>query len=498
MSIRVKAIHRDYIISEYIIYALIIGIGNVLFSDYYILGTAFSFVQVIYLILSYYTGKKSRAVCELFISMALAQEFYTMESQLCYSVKSIRFLGVNLIFWVLFFFTIEAILDKRLWGMLVRRYGNSLTKLVRGICIINILGLFLGVINVFLFNDNNVKSIPNYGVTFIEMVYSFIGLVVFPVLLLFWRYLEDPDFVDKIKESLTGVFGAVFVSIGVSLALGKYTVGWAGTEINLSPVGMYLPYLILFPFYKGEKHKYRWLAVGLIGIIAGIYFWPGGKGMISLFPLAVVMLFLLFKGHNRKICLLMLGLIIPIGIATFFVMRDRLTNGIISKWYYAVTLLDVTNPDWWSLIPPSPKWRIVELINIISEFIEKPYMLLLGKGYMGTVRDYTGLLSQFSGDLSGAEAGEWITGLFYSMHETFNRLFLENGIVGLYILGQTLLKMIRRYDVSPYIFIGGFWFIFFWGYSLQMAAFGILALFAGFADITDYESRHGLYKRMEV
>lgn len=493
LGLKIKVWDNEYIISSYPLYSIIIGIGNVIFSDSLVIGMFFSFGQILYLLFSFFTGDKSRAVCNMFISMALAQEYEIDGVSLCYSVKSIRFLGVNLIFWVLFVFSLSALCDNKLLNKLLSRSSGVLEKLVKYICFLNLMGFILGIINIYIVNDNNVKAIPGYTRIFFEMIYSFVGLTVFPIIILFSRYLYDENFIKKIKESIIGMFIALFASIAVALAFGKYQIGFWGMSINVSVISMYLPYIILYPFYKETKKKLQWLMIGLIGFVIGIYYFPGGKGMLSLIPLSILLLLLLLKHRNRNIGIFIIGIVMPLGIGGLLLLKDKFSNAVLSKWNYVLALLGVTNENWWNMIPASPKWRIVEFINIIKEFIQKPHMMLFGKGYMGTVRDYTGYLSQFSGDLSGAEAGEWATGLFYSMHETINRIFLENGIIGLIIVGWILYIMIKNYDVSPYIFIGGFWFVFFWGYSIQIAALGIPALFVGFAEIAD-KNKVGFYQ----
>jgi hypothetical protein len=130
-------------------------------------------------------------------------------------------------------------------------------------------------------------------------------------------------------------------------------------------------------------------------------------------------------------------------------------------------------------MPLSPKIRVIEIINITTEFLTKPIMLIFGKGIMGTITDYSGLLG--TNFIDGSYSlHEWELGAYYNVHGTYSLLFLYNGVVGLGLYIFLVLKIFKRLLISPWFLIGGYWFIFSYGFSMTISSIGIVALFLAF------------------
>jgi len=99
---------------------------------------------------------------------------------------------------------------------------------------------------------------------------------------------------------------------------------------------------------------------------------------------------------------------------------------------------------------------------------------------MGTITDHSGLLTQeFS--LGAYSIEQWINGTFYRVHETFNILFLYNGLSGIFLYLAIAKTVLFNFYKNPWILIGGFWFLMFYSFSATMTVFGLIALLLGYS-----------------
>ncbi len=126
---------------------------------------------------------------------------------------------------------------------------------------------------------------------------------------------------------------------------------------------------------------------------------------------------------------------------------------------------------------PSPKVRITEFLNILIEFVNKPYGFLIGKGILGSVKDYMGDIKMFN--LGVYSYDEFVIQSYYSMHESVNIFFLSNGLFGLAFLFKYAKMFLRFMRNNPWIVIGSLWFLLLWGYSTTRAYLGLSCFILG-------------------
>ena len=69
------------------------------------------------------------------------------------------------------------------------------------------------------------------------------------------------------------------------------------------------------------------------------------------------------------------------------------------------------------------------------------------------------------------------------LHESLNTVFLKFGILGLIFWGFLLLKFCSNFNKSPWLILGGLWFLFFWGYSPALMSIGLSSLIIGMGDV---------------
>ena len=82
----------------------------------------------------------------------------------------------------------------------------------------------------------------------------------------------------------------------------------------------------------------------------------------------------------------------------------------------------------------------------------------------------------------GAEV-QWNHGTFYRPHETLNVIFLYHGLIGLCFYIYSLFFVFKNSKKSPWLLIGGIWFLLFYGYSITLSAFGMTALLLGLYEV---------------
>ena len=487
--------------NSFYIYSILVGIGSILFSGNVFTGYIFTAVQILFILVCFISRMRSKSVCFLFISIILGLSYDMGLGSMgfeWYTIKTIKLLGVNLGIWIMVPFFAVAITNKSVTAVLVHRGRSALSKFVRIIFWINLVALLTGILNVFVFNDNNIQSMENYNYSFWGLIYMPVLCSIMPAVILYWRFIVDEKFPIMLKDTLNGIMVSVIISCFVSLIVGKVGYKLDSTKIPwVSVIGCFAPYLIIFPLYKDYKYSIKWLALAILGLFCGMYFFANGKMFLSFGLLAFIVLAELVNRENRSLLLLLLvASPMVVWLLIQILAKVHVTNVMMSKINYAISFVNVFNPNWWNMIPPSPKWRLVELINITREYMDKPYLLFLGKGLLGTTKDYTGYLSNFIGNLASAGSDEWGAGLFYSMHEAINSLYLTSGALGLWSLVWVLKQMIKYYKVSPFVFVGCFWYLIYYGYSFTITLYGIAAIMLGLYDA--YVNERAILKFDEV
>jgi hypothetical protein len=480
-----QAIHRknSYII---IFIAVVIGCLNVLFLTNFAASMAIIAVELC--ILLYFLLKKNITGYLGFylIFLSLSFEFEQLLGfEQFYGFKNFRILGLNLgilaLLPILLFVITKGIKVKKIKFNYPMIYRFSLI-----ILFMNMTGIILGLFQIFI-NENNVQNIGNFMNAFTDVTYNMMAIPFLLICSVFYIFSWEEERLVELEKFLIAILVGVIISMVVSLLTGSFGRYGGVDTLLVTNLVIYTPFILLIPLYKDFKYKKSILFLGLVGMVLSIIYNASGK-LIILYSVIPFLMYNITLKQKKILTIIFATISIPIIVSLIVhFVNVVMENSILftSKLNEAFSILWFWKPDWFLDMPLSPRTRIIEFISITIEYLHKPWFLLFGKGYMGTFTDHTGMLA--ADFVQGAFSIEqWIIGAFYAPHETLNVLFLYHGILGVIFYFYILMVTIRNYTRSPWILIGGFWFLMFYGYSVTLSAFGITALLIGYSKI----SRH--------
>ena len=148
--------------------------------------------------------------------------------------------------------------------------------------------------------------------------------------------------------------------------------------------------------------------------------------------------------------------------------------------------------DWLQSMPTSPQIRIYEFLSVFEEYHNKPWLILFGKGYLGSFVDYFGYFYSLpeSVRLGAFSEIQWANGTFFRVHETLCRLWLANGLVGVFGFIYISISCLKKPNM--WSFMGLIWFVFYMDTTITLSCIGICALVL--SKITD-KKKETIYER---
>lgn len=465
----------------------IIASLNVLYCTNYTISMAVIVVELA--ILTYYFIKKdiTKYLGYYLIFLCLSFEFDVLVgTEQFYGFKNFRILGINL--GIIALLPVLALAISR--NIKIRKIKREYPRLYRFSSIIvflSVTGFMFGLFQI-LINDNNIHNMDNMLSSFIGVSYIMIAIPLLMIVAFAYIISWEQEKLPLLEKYLMGILIGVVASMIVSLVTGNFGVYGGINTLLVSNVIRYIPFMLLFPFYRKYKSKVSvkiLMVFGIVGAILSLLYNATGKMIIlyCLVPLGV--LGILWK--RKKILLLTFGLmLIPlIGILALHSIEVLSSNSVLfkSKLNQTTGLLKFWEANWIQNMPLSPRVRIIEFISIFYEYFTKPWFLIFGKGYMGTITDHTGMLTAARFISGSYSMNQWTNGTFYGVHETLNILFLYNGLVGLLFYFYMIKVVFTNFTINPWILIGGFWFLMAYGFSVTMSAFGLTALLVGYIDL---------------
>lgn len=129
-------------------------------------------------------------------------------------------------------------------------------------------------------------------------------------------------------------------------------------------------------------------------------------------------------------------------------------------------------------IDESPYTRVATTLNILDNYLHRPWCFIFGMGYGGY---FTDSLSLFGGlDLtSGGWSDEVVkSGHFNMGHDTFASVPLFNGFFGLYLIFKIVFLYAKRIRSNMYAFAAIPWLFLTFYFNTQLAISGLLLLYA--------------------
>lgn len=468
--------------NRYVIPAFFVTLANIVFLRSPLMSMTLVGIEVLVLLYSLYREDLERYLCWLLIFIATSIEFQALvsndENDLIYGFTHYRILGLNLaIVFVLLPFV----------GALFKRFDFQshpfeakkprFTLLMLLALMLD--GIVMGFINLVL-NDNGIRGIPNYLFVFIGEVYlGSWSILVF--VFVYYALRGSRTNGEELGKALIAVLVAnctaplLPASMGITGSYGDFPF------MLISSSAMLSPFAILFLAYeKYSRHKMMFLALFVFGTIIPLVFfgYVGGKEILILLAIPIVYVLIQIKSRVIKRGRTVM---IAVGLALFlFLIFSSLKNGggtlFENKFNEAMSVLQIWKPDIESSMEPSSRFRVFEMINVFLEYQKKPFLILFGKGYMGSTLDYIGGFSWVTTAAFPLE--QFDNGTFYSMHEIAGYL-LKYGLLGLIAwlyVAKTTLDNIAR---NPWLVIGCYWFLLLFGFSLTVSIFGVLSLAYG-------------------
>lgn len=466
-----------------ILLASIVASLNVIFATNYSISMIIILLEL--MVLTYYFIKKDMTsyIGMYLMFLCLSFEFDVLVGvKEFYGFKNFRIFGINLGIIALLPVLLKAIFKGIKIEMIKREYPK-LYKFCKTIIFINVVGIISGLFQI-LINDNFIRSMEGFVGDFIGISYSMILMPLLLIISIAYLISWEREKLRKLRGYLIAILIGVVISMIVSLATESFGQYGGIRTLLVTNVIRYTPFMLLFPFYKTYKSAKGILIFGVIGAILTITYNATGKMIIlyMLVPFGVIAL--LWKNMKRPLAILILSLSPIVIIASVKVVAMLRANSVLFdfKLNQVLSILKFWEPNWIMDMPLSPRTRIIEFISIAYEYIKKPWFFILGKGYMGTITDHTGILNaQFI--LGGYSMNQWVNGTFYRVHETLNLLFLYHGLFGICFYVYMIKEVLKSFTKSPWILIGGFWFLMVYGFSVTMTAFGITALLLGYIEI---------------
>lgn len=338
-----------------------------------------------------------------------------------------------------------------------------------------VLGLIFGIVTLF------VDKLPfPFWLSFYFK--DMIGVGLFSLYAIYFIYtsLKDNKFILKIERILFSALVAIVISALILTVLG-FRGDYEGQEIVLMPLSFFFSILILlFLFYDKYVKRYRLLIIiiGGMSVCLQILMSNALNGKSWLLVIYILLFFLIvgFK-INKKIAILFCFFICGVFPLLLSYSQQNKDSLSLSKLSQALSLLSVVEVDWYDTLPLSPKIRIEEFFNTSLEYVNFPCFAICGKGYGGGHRDNRYIYGYYNS--AAFSLDEYNNEYFVSMHESLNMVFLKNGILGLLFVFFLLIYIGKNILCSPWLSIGGIWFLFFWGYSYSLMSVGLPALIIG-------------------
>jgi membrane protein len=368
--------------------------------------------------------------------------------------------------------------DKFRWIKGIKYQSKNLFFFLKFAILMIPIGGITGLFSI-LINDNDIINTGNIKYFFLD----FLKLSIYSLLVIYFSYcIIQKDNYIRFKRMIFSILVGVIFSAFISITIGKR--GYYGDEeIVLMPlVFFFSPLIILFFFYKEYRKR------SLLFICSVLALWLqfttsnalGGKSWLALIYIIFSVLLILNQRKKKLILLSIFVLFVPLllGLGNLLETQKNMDKLSSTKLIQATMLISVFDLDWYENMPLSPKYRIEEFFNITSEYIKKPYYALWGKGFGGSIKDHRNTMGFYND--AAFSPDQYQNGTFILMHEAFNVLFLKFGIWGLFCFFLCIRRGIKCFFLTPWVIVGVLWFFLFWGYSFNLAFFGIPSLVLGF------------------
>lgn len=465
----------------YIVPAFLIAIVNILFLQLIVISALLVGLEILVLLFYLYKMDIEKYVCWLLVFLATSIEFQVLVSgdanAEIYNFKTFRLFGFNLslIFVTLPFFLMVLVNLYR--GIFKLKPSKILTAMLL-LLLLMVDGVTMGVVNLAV-DDNGIRGLSDWPGLFLGEIY----LGSWPIILFcltYYALVHSKQRGTEMEKALVAVF---FSNCTAPLlpAMAGVTGSYGTHEYMLvSSSAMLTPFLVLLPAYnRYSKTAVSFFVLFVLGCVLPmiLFSYVSGKHILILGLIPVIYLLIQIKKKNLKTREIVFVVTLAAIIFSAFSFMQKSKGSLFeSKFNEVVSLVEVWRPDYANSLEPSSGFRIFEAINLFIEYQNKPGQVVLGKGYMGSVHDY---ISSFGWDPSGAFPIEQFDNqTFYQLHEITGYL-LRYGILGIVVWFFILKLTLANIANNPWVVIGCYWFLLFFGFSQTISVFGVISLAYG-------------------
>ncbi len=455
---------------------ILVAAVNVLYCSNQVISNLAVLTEIVILIFDIFQNKWARYLGDYILFCGLSIEYAVLtNAENIYGFKEFRIFGINMGIMALLPIFFYYVLRYRGRIKLFNIRQKDLWKFAKMYLILVIISAFMGLI-LYLFNDNNIANVFTFRI-FIEELYQKGAqpiLIIF--IFCFMAIHEERNSFDTFEKYLLATLYGSVASLVISFVFGR-TGHYGGVNTLVATNNVrWIPLLLIFPLYKKYRGRLFIVVVGIIGAYFLLRYNATGKNIMLYMLIPLIYLFVYFKQREYAkgfAIIALIPIVVMIGLSTASKLSSVsiLFNSKMKQVMSMIGNLFTTSVD---KMEDSPRVRVLEFIYIIKEYVKKPYLALFGKGLGGTM-----LKGNLAYDLSSFSKEELTAGLIYNVHESINKLFLSNGVLGLLFLAHTIVMGIKKMKNNPWIIIGIYWFLISLGHSITMSAFGLSCLIYG-------------------
>lgn len=473
---------------KYVFLSFIIAAINVMFYNNQFISMFVAFLEILFLTVQLIRGGICRYLTCYIIFMCHCIEFSQFVNETyIYNLKNFRLLGINFGVWLLIPVLVYVIMRPLRFGHLKVEYPIFF-KFSKGMLLLNFIAAFIGIILVGV-NDNGIQAIGNVEEQYVRVVFSMLFLPLVAILSFYYinTYEEKRRYLFLITFQAL-IWGCSFQFL-ISYLFGIY--GNYGSVRILASSIMYfiLPFSLLIAMNKNYCfYPKTHMIITTIGLTFNLLFNSNGKTILFFGVVAIIWLLYLMKKRtiqSKLIVAILLFAIVFVTPALLVILSENIL--FKSKFQQAMSLVSFWNSGWLDIMANSPRIRVGEFLNTCIEYLNKPWLMITGKGYLGSIRDYTNMFGNFYISQGAFSSKEWMVGSFFNLHE-ITSIFLIYGIPGVVYAFRLLKMSLQNYSKNIWLLIGMIWFILLYGYSFTLTIFGVFVYMYGLT-LTDINKK---------
>lgn len=461
-------------LNKWIQVAVVVGLLNLFSYNNLYFSVGIVAIKTLILFKCLLKGELIRYFSYWLIFLCSSFEFeHSTSTEVLYGFKEFEILGVSFSTWMLVPLLLSGLLNTP--PLFIKR-GTNVFSYARDTLLLGVMGLVNGLISI-LFNDNNVLSFQNvfkllFANFYTQFIMEAVLILSFLIIVNYSRKRDCREIFEIDKVLVAILFGCVATMLVSKLTNIKGIYGGIET-LSAQNVIRYVPFLYIYTINaKSTKEKLLGFVISTLGMYLTITYNATGKMIILYVIVAALVIVSEIKQYKVKNLFIILIFIIS-GFVLISSISSNMGQMLTIKIREVNSLFEIGS-DWIQNMSASPRVRVAELINIITEYLHKPYRFLFGKGYLGTIVDHSGLLVNLG---TGAYTTEQISlGIFYGVHESVALLLLYNGLFGLYFLTKYLYKLTYGITKSMNNMSGIFWLSMSYGFSFTLTGFGLVSL----------------------